>query len=281
MTHVWKVAAVWKVAVVAAVAAAASAVIALGGGAAASSSPGCAKGAWPESASGAPRRSISANGSTYAVWRGGTTWHLGLQANTSGVLAGAVSADGHLAVVHATAPARSALRRTAHAFSFRLAGTGAPQEIRFTASCAHRLSFRFSGGTIHLGSGSAPAPSFEVRRPPATGVEGRIIAGPTCPIVTPNCPPAKPAQAEVRIETAPATRSSGAGQLVQSVASDSNGAFSASLAAGDYIVTATPAASGFPLPRSVRVHVEAGVVTQATVALDTGIRGPAGPPARP
>jgi hypothetical protein len=270
-----------KVAAVTAVGAMASAAIALGGGSAASSGPGCGHGAWPESAAGAPHRSISANGSSYDVWRGGTGWHVGLEANMRGVLAGAVSADARLTVVHATRAAGSALRRTTRAFSFRFAGTGARQEIRFAAPCAHRLSFRFAGGTIRLGSGSAPAPSFEVRRPPATGVEGRIIAGPTCPIVTPNCPPAKPAQANVRIETAPETRGSGAGQLVQSVTSGSNGAFSANLAAGDYIVAATPATSGSLLGRSVRVHVEAGVVTQITLALDTGIRGPTGPPARP
>lgn len=272
---------VWKVAAVAAIGATASAVIALGGGPAASSGPGCAKGAWPESASGAPHGSIPAQGSAYDVWHSGTGWHVDLGASRRGVLAGAVFADARLTVVYATRAAGSTLRRTARGFSFRLAGTGAPREIRFNASCASRLSFQFPDGTIHLGSGPAPAPSFEVRRPPATGVEGRIIAGPTCPIVTPNCPPAKPAQANVRIETAPEMRSSGAGQLVKSVAGDGNGAFSANLEPGDYIVTATPATSGFPLARSVRVHVEAGVVTQIILALDTGIRGPAGPPARP
>jgi hypothetical protein len=183
-----------------------------------------------------------------------------------------------MVVIHVTRPLRSALARSARGFSLRLAGTAAPQQVDFNAPCADRMSFRFTGGRGFLGSHAVPASSFELRRPPTTGVAGVIIAGPTCPVVTPGCPPARPVRGTVRIETAPATRSSGPSTLVKSVESDANGAFAAELAPGDYVLFAEPAAAGAPTPsgsstsRAVPVRVEAGVVSQVTLAFDTGIR---------
>jgi beta-lactam-binding protein with PASTA domain len=109
--------------------------------------------------------------------------------------------------------------------------------------------------------------------PPGTGVAGRVIIGPTCPIVTPDCPPAKPARATVRIETAPATRNSGSSRLVESVTSRGNGAFAAKLAPGDYTLIVESAVSGSTLePTATTVHVAPGTVRHVTLALDTGIR---------
>jgi hypothetical protein len=82
----------------------------------------------------------------------------------------------------------------------------------------------------------------------------------------------------VRIETAPATKSAGPGQLVKSISSDANGAFATDLAPGDYVLWAEPASpqpptpSGSPTTRAVTVRVEPGVVSEVTLAYDTGIR---------
>lgn len=119
---------------------------------------------------------------------------------------------------------------------------------------------------IACGGSGAPATA------PTTGVAGRVVVGPTCPVVTPDCPPAKPAQTTVLIETAPSGRDSGSGQLVKSVRSDADGKFATDLAPGDYVLTAEPSASGYPLPKPVTVHVKPGAVSHLTLALDTGIR---------
>jgi hypothetical protein len=261
----------WKLVGVAVVGAAVAGVIGSGIGSQTSGSRGCSESGWPSRAAGASHGSVRAGASTYHVWHSATGWHLRLDATAHGVLAGAISADRRLAVIHATRVARSALHGTARGFSFWFRGTGVPQEVRFKASCAHRLSFRLGEGRIYLGSGAAPTPSFEVSRPPATGVGGRIIAGPTCPVVTPDCPPARPVRAAVHIETAPSSRGQGRVRLVKSVASDSSGVFAADLAPGYYVLTAQPAASG-SVGGAVTVYVAADVVSEVTLAVDTGIR---------
>jgi hypothetical protein len=142
------------------------------------------------------------------------------------------------------------------------------------------LSFTFGDGSALLGSrGPAPSPSFEV--PPGgtgvsghirTGVSGHIIVGPTCPIVTPDCPPAGRAQGTVRIETAPETKGPGGGQLVKRVASDDNGAFAAALEPGSYVLVVEQSGVDYPLARPEQVRVDAGGVNHVTLTLDTGIR---------
>jgi hypothetical protein len=105
-----------------------------------------------------------------------------------------------------------------------------------------------------------------------TGISGRIIVGPTCPIVGPQCPPAASEQGLVRIERGSDTRGSGGGQFVERVASDRNGAFAAHLDPGAYVLAVEKTHSGYPLAKPQQVRVEAGVVSYATLTLDTGIR---------
>lgn len=125
-----------------------------------------------------------------------------------------------------------------------------------------------AGAFASIGCGGSEAPATA----PTTGVDGRVIAGPTCPVVTPDCPPAKPVETTVLVETAPDTRASGSGELVKSIPSDANGRFATDLAPGDYVLTTEPSGSGYPLPKSVTVHVEPDAVSHVTLALDTGIR---------
>jgi hypothetical protein len=104
-----------------------------------------------------------------------------------------------------------------------------------------------------------------------------MIAGPTCPVVGPgaNCPPANGVQGTVEIDTDPSSRSSPGGAPVKAVSSDSSGNFSADLAPGAYTLTGRSSGPQPPagtMSRSESVRVESGVVSQVTLAFDTGIR---------
>jgi hypothetical protein len=58
---------------------------------------------------------------------------------------------------------------------------------------------------------------------------------------------------------------------VKTVTTDSTGAFSTALPPGDYVLTPEPHAGG-QVGRSVSLSVVAGVVSEATLAVETGIR---------
>jgi hypothetical protein len=59
---------------------------------------------------------------------------------------------------------------------------------------------------------------------------------------------------------------------VKRVESDKQGRFSTGLPAGYYVLVVEKSASGYPVPKPSVVDVEAGVVSQVTLTLDTGIR---------
>jgi hypothetical protein len=232
----------------------------------------CREGGWPRTAAEPARRYSSQITPAYFVWHDGAGWHLRLSASGASALTGKVSANRHISVLAASRTAKSALERHSRGFSFRVGGTKEPQAIQFKASCATRLSFSFKDARVFLGSqGTAPSPSFELRRPAVTGVSGHVIVGPTCPIVSPQCPPSAPARGFVRIETAPETRGS-RGRFVKRVATDRNGAFSTDLDPGGYILAPEQSGTGYPIARASQVRVDAGVVNRVTLSLDTGIR---------
>jgi hypothetical protein len=82
-------------------------------------------------------------------------------------------------------------------------------------------------------------------------------------------------QGTVEIDTAPISRSSPAGTPVKTVSSDGEGNFSADLSPGDYVLTGHASGSQPPggnVSRSIPVRVDSGVVSEATVPFDTGIR---------
>jgi hypothetical protein len=192
-------------------------------------------------------------------------------------VAGVVSANARVTSLHATRTIGRALRRGARGFSFQLTAAAVRQRVQFTVGCAHRISFGFTGLRVVLGARRAPAASFVLSRPPQTGVAGQLIAGPTCPVVTPSCPQARGVQGTVRVETAPATRDSAPGTFVTSVATDAQGHFSTDLPPGAYVVSAgssapSPGASGGSSSHAVQVDVQAGAVSQIILAFDTGIR---------
>ena len=104
-----------------------------------------------------------------------------------------------------------------------------------------------------------------------SGISGRIVAGPTCPVESvppaPGCA-ARPLRATLRIR-----RVGGAGRAT-TVRSAADGRFRVSLAAGTYVVAAL-ARAGATLPRppaTRRVRVRVGRYTFVTITYDTGIR---------
>jgi hypothetical protein len=191
-------------------------------------------------------------------------------------------------VVGATAAARAGLKARARSLTLRVFANGLAG-VDFKDSCASRLGFKLgfvqpapagAGGPIPGGQGStpqvflgasgrAPASAFLLNRPATTGVAGRILLSGTCrgPAA---CQPPKPVAGTVRIETAPG-KVAGSGQLVARVRSDEHGYYSAELAPGRYrlVVEKKP---GYPVAKPSIAQVEAGVVTQLDLYLDSGIR---------
>ena len=107
--------------------------------------------------------------------------------------------------------------------------------------------------------------------PPASGLTGRVVAGPTCPVERvppdPRCAP-RPLAATLRI-----TRADGRGPVVVAH-SRADGRFRVRLAPGGYVIAAQ-ARRGSPFPRPpapLRARVHAGRYAAVTITYDTGIR---------
>ena len=234
----------------------------------------CNNSDWAGTASGKPK-ALSASGvRSFYVWRDGRQWHLWVRGATqSAPLAGQVAANAPLRVVTSSGlrPSLSAGARklTLRTSAGRLAG------VDFIARCASRLGFKLTPGrtpaSIFLGAlGRAPASTFRLDRPASTGVTGRILLISACPVGGGNCPPPKPTKGTVRIETVTG-KGGGGGQLVTHANSDESGNFSAEIPSGHYQLT-VETRGGYPVPKPSLVTVESGVMTQANVYLDSGIR---------
>ena len=100
-----------------------------------------------------------------------------------------------------------------------------------------------------------------------SGIEGRVLLGPQCPVVTEESPcPDEPVAAEVvamRLED----------HETFSVRSGSDGRFRLALPPGDYEVQALVTA-GAMFAKPVNVTVPPGEFVRVEVPLDTGIREP-------
>lgn len=105
----------------------------------------------------------------------------------------------------------------------------------------------------------------------ASGIDGRVVSGPTCPVERvppqPGCAP-RPLVASLRIR---AVGSRARPTLVRSAA---DGRFRVRLAPAEYIVQALAVdRSGLPRPPApLKVQVRKGRFAHLTVAYDTGIR---------
>ena len=100
-----------------------------------------------------------------------------------------------------------------------------------------------------------------------SGIEGRVLLGPQCPVVTEGSPcPDKPVSAEVvamRLDD----------REVFTVQSGSDGRFRLALSPGSYEVQALVTAGGM-FAKPVNVMVSPGEFVSVDVLLDTGIREP-------
>ncbi len=108
-------------------------------------------------------------------------------------------------------------------------------------------------------------------QPLQSGISGRVLAGPTCPVERfpprPQCAP-RPLAASLRIRR---VETSSASKLAHSGA---NGRFRVLLPPGVYIIHAL-SENGSPFPRppaDSRVQVRRGHLTRVTISYDTGIR---------
>lgn len=101
-----------------------------------------------------------------------------------------------------------------------------------------------------------------------SGVRGRVVLAPTCPVETESSPcPPEPVQATVRVQSN--------GEAVETFETEADGTFVVDLDPGDYVLTAEPAGTDALAGRPTAVTVEPGVFAQVDVVLDTGIRTPA------
>lgn len=119
------------------------------------------------------------------------------------------------------------------------------------------LAFAFAIGLTACG-GDAPGDG-------ASGIRGRALAGPQCPVEVAGspCPDAPWEGTVVAIDAASGDR--------HSVETDADGRFELALAPGTYEITIDVESSP-PFAKPQSVSVEAGAFTDVTVAVDTGIR---------
>jgi hypothetical protein len=105
-------------------------------------------------------------------------------------------------------------------------------------------------------------------RGPASGVAGRVLLGPQCPVLQAGSPcPDKPVAAEVQVFK------SGSDELVKSTDSGQDGRFRIDLEPGSYeLLPVVSESGGLPYGKRVLVVVESGKYNRVTLSLDSGIR---------
>ncbi|HEY5477111.1 MAG TPA: hypothetical protein VIK11_10375 [Tepidiformaceae bacterium] len=104
-----------------------------------------------------------------------------------------------------------------------------------------------------------------IARDSASGIQGLVTIGPTCPVERPQSPCPDRAYPTTIVVT------DSSGVEVARVATDAAGQFQVSLGPGDY--TITEVTSGiFPRPVSLPVHVAPDAYAFVHVMLDSGIR---------
>jgi hypothetical protein len=230
----------------------------------------CADRGWAAIASGGLAQPLPASGTNYALSHAHRRWRLTLRGAPGTVLSGHVTSDHGIRLVHR----RSWAHRQGRTITFNLQGSGHTRHLAFRTRCAKRLTVAFDGGgtqSVVLGSGQpAPTPTLILARPPITGVDGKVIRGPGCPVVggPTNCPQfAQPAPGDIRIDTAPASKGDQSA-FVKTITTDDQGHFTTDLPAGRYMFTPQQGARS----RSTEVDVADGVVSDVILAVDTGIR---------
>lgn len=97
------------------------------------------------------------------------------------------------------------------------------------------------------------------------GIEGRVLAGPVCPVETEGSPcPPSPWEGTVR--------ATGADGSTVETTSDAEGRYSLRLPPGTYVVTAVTETASLPAAIPVEVTVVEGSSQVLDLEVDTGIR---------
>jgi hypothetical protein len=116
-----------------------------------------------------------------------------------------------------------------------------------------------AAGSLLLACGSAGGQNL------GSGIEGRVLVGPACPVVRADSPCPDTPGTSLSIEV----RDSG-NVVIERAQTDNNGRFRVSLIAGRYKLRT--GGSGFPKIPSVDVEVRAGAYTSVVLHADSGIR---------
>ena len=135
-----------------------------------------------------------------------------------------------------------------------------------------RLSIIFGIGLIACSCGTAnsttsSSSTSSIHPPEKTGgVNGHVLAGPTCPVERPGVPVCQP-----RPVTGSVKLGQG-GRVVASTHIDQTGLFALGLPAGTYTVTVDTGDGAFPICKPVEVTVSDGAFALLDINCDTGIR---------
>jgi hypothetical protein len=117
----------------------------------------------------------------------------------------------------------------------------------------------FAALALAVGSPSASTPT--------SGVAGRVLEGPTCPVERPGDPACAPRPVAAIVDVTTTL-----GRRLRSVPTDRSGRFRIALAPGVYVLTPSAGTRPFPIGKPSRVRVVAHRVTQVVLRMDTGIR---------
>jgi hypothetical protein len=137
----------------------------------------------------------------------------------------------------------------------------------------HRGTLRAAAATLAIAvqlsacgaSQSATDPTGSRSSHPDSGIRGRVLLGPTCPVQRIGQTCVRPYQATITI------RNEGTGKLVARVRSSANGRFRVALAPGTYLLvqhTGRPYPRSSPQTATVRSHR----YTRVVISYDSGIR---------
>jgi hypothetical protein len=102
-----------------------------------------------------------------------------------------------------------------------------------------------------------------------SGMEGRVMVGPTCPV---ERNPPDPACADRPLQTNLSVRTPDLKRRVKDFASDKQGWFKVSVAPGEYVIRNADQARMYPTCSAGPITVKANNYTQVRVECDSGIR---------
>ena len=106
--------------------------------------------------------------------------------------------------------------------------------------------------------------------PPASGIKGTVLLGPTCPVE--SSPGANDPVPCVTSYAATLVVLDDEGVKVATITTGDDGKFQVDLAPGDYVVTPENGTDTYPIAQPQSVTVASGVYTDIEVNYDTGIR---------